>query len=263
VVFWSSGIIKESFALAGLYLTAGVWLKGMIREKTHFWEYLAAVAGLWVVWNLKYYWAAVFLPVAAISIVTQTYRTRVNPITGLVIWPLLVVIIAVAVQFIHPNFYPGNFLNVLVNNHNAFIPLSDPKNLIHYYNLHPSWISVTINSPWALFSGLFRPLPGEAHGILAWIPAIENAVILILVVASLSIHRMQTSPYKGIVVSVLVYSFVLCVFLSLSTPNFGSLARYKVGFMPFFIFVISYGNPLLHWLTGRLTKEFPQVGAHS
>jgi hypothetical protein len=38
---------------------------------------------------------------------------------------------------------------------------------------------------------------------------------------------------------------LLAIFLALSTPNFGTLSRYKIGFFPFLVFLTLYKNPLL------------------
>jgi hypothetical protein len=255
VVFWSSGIIKESLALAGLYVLANLWLKCMMKEKIVLWEWMTSLLGLWILWNLKYYWAAIFVPVAIVSLVIRSSGTRLISTWKYPAWICLIVAAGVGIQFIHPNFYPGYFLIVLVDNHNAFIPISNPDNLIHYYNLTPVWTSILLNTPLALFSGFFRPLPGEVHGIMAWVPALENVLVLILFLSSLNLGKIFSSPHRLMTFSVLTYSFILCIFLAISTPNFGSLARYKVGFIPFFIFLISYGNPVVGWVIRKFNGK--------
>jgi hypothetical protein len=51
------------------------------------------------------------------------------------------------------------------------------------------------------------------------------------------------------------YCIVLCVFLALSTPNLGTLSRYRVGFLPFLIFLLAYRNPLIDFVGGKLTRK--------
>jgi hypothetical protein len=51
-----------------------------------------------------------------------------------------------------------------------------------------------------------------------------------------------------LVFSVIVYVSLLCIFLSLSTPNFGTLSRYRVGFISFFFLLVAGRHPLLNKL---------------
>jgi len=53
---------------------------------------------------------------------------------------------------------------------------------------------------------------------------------------------------------------VLAVFLALSTPNFGTLSRYRVGFIPFFVFLTACGNVLLERLQRRMPVSVFDAG---
>jgi len=112
-----------------------------------------------------------------------------------------------------------------------------------------------MNSPWALISGLFRPFVWEADNALKLIASLENLVVLILCVSSAPRARsFFQAPNKLSTLSVVVFSVLLCIFLALSTPNFGSLARYKVGFLPFFVFLLAYRNPAFDYLRTFTSK---------
>jgi hypothetical protein len=43
----------------------------------------------------------------------------------------------------------------------------------------------------------------------------------------------------------LFYVVFLCVFLALSTPNFGTLSRYRIGFTPFLWLLLLGGSGIL------------------
>jgi hypothetical protein len=250
VVFWSSGLIKESLAIACLFFLCSLFLKNWRTEKLIFFEWVFMVITLWLLWNLKYYYLAVFLPIALTSLV---FKNFVLPILAtkklfirLMFWLLMLVVPVVAISFVRPNFYPERFLHVIVSNNQAFTERSDPKDAIHYFDLQPNPLSVLKNSPWALFSGLFRPFIWESHTVFQVIVAVENSVIFLLTLTSL--FRLRSgikSSYWLLVFSIVTYAIVLCIFLALSTPNFGTLARYKVGFMPLFLLVILIDNPIL------------------
>lgn len=253
VVFWSAGLVKETLALAGIYFIAATFLYIMKTNRVSGWQLILTGLSLWISWNLKYYWTAVLMAVVITSLIIHFLRVKIaslnkHPILG---WLVLFLILSLAVSVLHPNFYPDRFLQVLVSNHQDYLKISRPDNLIHYYNLQASWWSVAINTPWALISGIFRPWLGEAGGLTGWAAAIENLVLLILVLALAFKKQWQTTS-KMLLFSVLVYIFLLAVFLALSTPNLGTLSRYRVGFLPFLVFIITYRNPLLGYLTRRL-----------
>jgi hypothetical protein len=55
---------------------------------------------------------------------------------------------------------------------------------------------------------------------------------------------------------ILIYCFVLCILLAISTPNFGTLSRYRIGFLPFFVFVLTYRNQVIEYLKESFLSSF-------
>lgn len=253
VVFWSAGLVKETLALAGIYCMAAAFLKLIKTNRISGWQLILALLALWISWKLKYYWTAVLMAVVITSLIIHFLRVRSStlnkhPIMG---WIVLFLILSLAVSVLHPNFYPDRFLDVLVSNHQDYLRISRPDNLIHYQNLQASWWSVAINAPWALVSGIFRPWVGEASGLTGWAAALENLLLLVLVLG-LVFRKQWTTESRMLLFSGLVYIVLLAVFLALSTPNLGTLSRYRVGFLPFLVFILLHRNPLLGYLTRRL-----------
>jgi len=252
-VFWSSGLVKETLALAGIYFMAGLFLKYIHQQQIKWMEWLLALYGFWIAWNLKYYWtalfAAVMLAYVIVFFLSKKYSNiqKHEAIGGLIMFILL----CGGASFLHPNFHLNRFLEVLISNHDDFVKISDEHGLIHFYQLHASWSSVMLNAPWALLSGLFRPFIWEASGLTSLLAAMENGVITMLLLSALSGIRSK-SPHRLLLFSALLYIALLCIFLALSTPNLGTLSRYRVGFLPFLIFIISYRNPLLTYLSNRV-----------
>jgi len=255
VVFWSSGLEKESMALCGIYFLANGFLTLMSSAKPakSFWWFIIPVC--YVVWGLKYYWAVIFFVSIFSALIIRVLVSKFPLVKNywMAAWVISFFGIGVLLSFMHPNFYLSGFLEVIISNYNDFAVISDPKNLIHYFQLDQTWTSVIINSPWALLSGLFRPVIGEGQGLLGWLASIENFFILILFVgALLNLRRALTSTHQIILMAALSYCIVLCVFLALSTPNFGTLSRYRVGFLPFFVFMIAYRNPIVEWISDKI-----------
>lgn len=255
IIFWSSGLVKETLALSAIYFVSGLFLKFIFKERVTAYEWMLAFYGFWVAWNLKYYWTALFGAVlfTYLLIYLLSVRMALFQKHRVVAWVIIFVSLCGGVSLLHPNFHLNRFLEVLITNHNDFIRISDDDGLIHFYNLHSSWGSVILNAPWALFSGLLRPFVWEASGMMAMFASMENLLITILLLTSLT--RMSTfvaGQHRLLLLSVCIYIALLCIFLALSTPNLGTLSRYRIGFLPFLIFIITYRNPLLVFLTGKI-----------
>jgi hypothetical protein len=254
VVFWSSGIIKESMGLASLFLVSGVLLCILGRQRIRRREWVAGGLALWIGWTLKYYWFGVLLPVA-ITTIAINYLRRWRPSTRrfeLLLWCALFVVFLAIATGIHPNFYPHRFIEVIVQNNKEFMVLSVPDNVVNYYNLEATAVSVLTNVPHAFIAGLFRPFIWEGRNLLAVVAGFENLMLLIVVVcATVTLPRLLTSEHRLICFGVLTYILILAIFLALSTPNLGTLSRYKVGFLPFLVFISIYQNAILGRLFGR------------
>ena len=257
VVFWNSGIEKETLMLASVYFLSGFSLQVLFDEKTSWLNIIITLVASIILWLLKYYIAALFF-VSIITMIVTHYLSGKNLLikkhltfTFIFVYTLVVV----PTSFLHPNFYLSRFFEAIVINHDLLIPFSQSENLIHYHQLKPTLTSVLINSPLALLSGIFRPFLGEGQGTLGLIASIENFFIFVLFVSFLwSLKKHLHSPIKVVSLAVISYCIVLCIFLALSTPNLGTLSRYRVAFLPFLIFIFAYRNPLIELVNRKLSK---------
>jgi hypothetical protein len=208
------------------------------------------VVDVWLLWNLKYYYLGVLLPIVITGTTIHRWlmpRYELKPITVAVSSLLFFVVPLAIVLITHPNFYPQRLLGVIVENHDAIVSFSSHEDIIHYQSLSPTIISVVRNAPMAIFSCLFRPFLWEASTPFQFIVALENSGILVLFFAwlfGIFKHR-KNYLLNGIALQIVIYSCFLALFLALSTPNFGTLSRYRVGFLPFLMSVICTSNPLL------------------
>lgn len=244
-LFWSSGVIKESMSIGALMVLAGSYIMVFAKDKVKWWEGILAIVAVWILWSLKYYWIALFLPSVLATLIATKLVSRFvknyNRISESIIWAILFCFIVLLASNIHPNFYLSRFLLVIVDNYNAYSLASENDPAVHFSNLQASWTSIVANSPWALFSGLYRPFIFESSTIFQFFISIENTLLMLLSLYNLKfISSAWKSPYRLLVISTLVYIVLLAIFLTLSTPNFGTLSRYKVGFTPFLFFLVLY-----------------------
>jgi hypothetical protein len=258
VVFWSSGVIKESLGFASLLVIAGIFVKIVRDEKPRWWEYVVAGVAVWLLWNLKYYWISVLLPVMGTSAIVHILNKRdvFSLHQSLGLWLVIFVILCGGASLLHPNFHLARLFNVIVENNAAFSLTSGGHDLIQYDSLEPHLSSILKNAPLALMSGLFRPFPWEVDNVLKAEISLENFVLLFLVVTALpQLKNFFKAPNWVLTLSVVIYVIVLDTFLALSTPNLGTLSRYKVGLLPFLFFIAAYRNPVLDHVIRTMNKK--------
>jgi hypothetical protein len=92
---------------------------------------------------------------------------------------------------------------------------------------------------------------GDWGSFLQNLVILENLTITILIIGRIRSLRnadlLLPDWFPG-----LVYVLILAGLLTLSTPNFGTLVRYKVSFIPVFMFLILYKNTWWNKLTAQL-----------
>lgn len=241
-LFWSSGIIKESLAVGALCFISGIYIHLMKKEKLRWTQWVLIVVATIFLWNLKYYWAAIFFSCMVSGwltlVVVNARFSRLKPF-DLITYAVMLVVIILLTSTLHPNFYLNRILNVIVENNLAYNTFGLQSPFIHYQNLNAGWGSIILNSPWALFSCLFRPFIFEATSIFQFFVSIENALLIILLVMNVKyLGEAYRSEHRILIISAVTYIVLLAIFLALSTPNFGTLSRYRVGFLPVFFFLL-------------------------
>lgn len=258
VVFWSSGLLKESLALPALYFLAALFLKIWFDEKPSFGSYILATLSLWVLWQLKYYYVAIFLPVACTTLLYKFLigeRFAQSPSKEFLIWMGMLVLPMIAISFLHPNFHADRLLHVIVLNNEVYNQLSDPEDVVRFHQLQAHPLSLLKNAPLALFAGLFRPLCWEASAIVQILPSLENTIVLALFLAScFRLKRYGSASHRVLLLGVMVYVVLLCILITFSAPNFGTLSRYRIGYSSFFVLIILCGNPLMQYLERSIRR---------
>ena len=254
IVFWGSGIIKESLAIAGLFGISACFISWYCGRAYKVSIMLIGLICFWVLWNLKYYWVAVWLAVMMPLVLIGLLKERFSFVSRYpkLIWFLFMLLAGAGISLIHPNFYFDQLLTVIVENNEAYLKLSNSENIIHFHELTPTLSSMLINSPWALLSGIFRPFIFEAGNALQAGAAIENFILLALLIMSMVKLPKLISQITELHLAFIAFIILLSVFLALSTPNLGSLSRFRVGFTPVLWFALLATSGILKTIRLRL-----------
>ena len=240
IVFWGSGIIKESILLGLICLSVAIVLKNDFKNWQGFVQLLFLLFVFYILWQLKYYYLAVLLPILAAYFISGTLFTYLSLKKRVLIFAGIFIFILIISTWLHPNLSADNFALAIIKNHDITVR-SNPSSLyIHFYQLSPHLNNILINIPLAFFSGLYRNFIWEGRSIFQFLTGLENFFILLLSLYNivLIVKRKLTISQPLMLLTTGIYIFLLSTLLALSSPNFGSLSRYKVGYLPFFIFLI-------------------------
>lgn len=225
VVFWSSGVLKESLSLLFQYALLLLVIEFITNRKIIYVFYFMLTA--YLLYRLKFYVAAVYLPFLISYVVAEIVSKKKE----LVFMFSFLCFVFVA-TIINPHLSISTVLNQLFLNMERTIANSETDKFI-VLPFDGSIVSFFKSIPLAL-SSLIRPFLWEAKGTLLFCFSLLKLDLLIGFVLAL-IWGMRLNYEAKLI---LFYSVIMIVLLAIASPNFGTLSRYSVSYLPFFMLVI-------------------------
>ena len=243
IVFWSSGLLKESVVFVCMTYLLGMYFSYVRKSRLNKIHFLLGALALFVLIVIKYYIAAVFLPLIGYLVLYHIMIDRLSVRWS--IWQYSIVIFIVMLvpsllflNWLSPNLTYEHLWRVVSENHAIFLKLK-PKDSIHSLVWFDNRLDVVINVFHYLISGIYRPFIWENLSFPSLIAGLENLGLLgITIYALIRIKRVEVTAE---LLAVVIYVVILGLFLSYSAPTFGTLARYKVYYMPFFLLLVLSG----------------------
>lgn len=248
VVFWSSGITKEAMVLG-----SGAWLMAVFLElnyqkptaiSTPRWGHLVALAVLMLVhFKMRYFFAMPLLgALAGLSLVHLLQHmglARRRQVQALVMAGVLAVGAWVATE-VSGAFRVNKFTNQVMRIYYHQLAASAGRPHFEYPRLQPTLESIVSHMPEAAANALTRPWLGESTNPVYVGAGLENALVLaLLAVALLAGIRGKWGrlPF-GLVLVLIIHCAALAILLGLSTPNLGTLHRYRSGLLPYLLLLL-------------------------
>ncbi len=212
VVFWSSGISKESLAMACL-----LGLAAFSFQKLR-WKDLPLVMLLVVIlWTFRYFYAIIFIPfLITFSLMERDVKNKwVVASAG--------VLILLTATFLHPNLHLSRIGAVMIAHYHQIAGVSSQENLIPLGEMS-TLADMVSSAPKALLHGLTRPWVWEGGSLLKTLAGLETFILMIL--AAFGVRHFRSWTGKDLML--FAYVMLLLTFLAISVPNIGSLVRYRV-----------------------------------
>ncbi|MGB0367760.1 MAG: hypothetical protein ACPGD8_00035 [Flavobacteriales bacterium] len=247
VTFWGSGIMKDNYTFAAAcWMTSSVyWL--LLRRKDVLKNVLFLIVSAYIMISMKPYIFVALLPGCFVWVVFNRIQQVKNYMLRLLMAPIIVMvgIVVAAGIFSQAATGLGDYGSVDTIVDRAVATQEDLKrdaykgNSFDIGTIDGSPIGMLRLAPAAIFAGMFRPTLIDVRNPVMLISAIENTFLLIFLIYML--FRVGLWAFFKYILSkpMILFSFVFAFFFSfavgLTTSNFGSLVRYKIPALPFFL----------------------------
>lgn len=246
VFLWGSGILKDTFTLCAIGMYTHAFYYGVIKSKLILKNFFVMFISAYVIVLVKPYIFIALLPGSMIWLVSDKISYIKGKFLRFSIAPIFL-FITIGGAYLLIN-YMGDSLGKFSSDQlleRAVITQRDLKyefykgNSFDIGEFDSSIESILAVSPNALIAGLFRPYIWESNKVLMLFSALENLYFLIFTIVLLiktKVFGIFRFFFKH---HLLTFSLFFSLFFSfsvgLSTSNFGSLVRYKIPAIPFYL----------------------------
>jgi len=255
VVFWSSGLLKDAVLMGSM-----CWVVTFVLQLSHkqpktilIWALLPLQLYLFI--RIKIFFATMLLGLLACYVLIrwlsgsikmlQTIKGQLLFLTG-----LLAVATALIWQF-NGGLFDIDFLKRnLIYTYNGLLQMSQNGPHLVYPNIEPTFQSILFYAPEAFLNAIYRPFIGESLEPLFILMGLENLLLLIVtgvaIVAAFSKVWLQKIQLWHIVL--LLFIVAAAIVIGISTPNFGTLSRYRIIFLPLLVYLLLQNRIAQRWL---------------
>ncbi len=255
VVFWGSGILKDTLTFSALCWMIWAFINLSITRSKRIFSVIVIAFGILTIFVIKKYILLVFLP----ALIVWYYRLNVLRIKNRLIRrlssPVMLALVVlstynavVTVGRDDPRYSVDNLTNtVYVTAHD--IRYWTGKGAGSGYELGSipeTWQEMVMLLPAAVNVSLFRPYLWEVSNPLMLMLGIESVIFLIVVIYLILKIRIKLIRYfinDPFLIFALVFTLGFGFAVGISTWNFGTLVRYKLPLMPIFGAMLT----ILYW----------------
>lgn len=249
VLFWSSGINKDTICITSLAILTKCLFDITRGSKKLIRNIVLAAVALFLIYQIKSYIILSYMPLFLFFlIISKINQTRIT-------------IVRYALKLSIPLLFIGIISYVAINSEDLLKEYSSEKILENIAGKQSSFNAQNIDETGSFFSlgqfdgsisGLlkmaprvimatfFRPFIWESKNLIMLLSSLEAMALLIFTLSLFfkagGFVVFFTSLFKRtIVLYCITFALLFAVFVGISTTNFGSLVRYKIPCIPFFV----------------------------
>ncbi|MDZ7647537.1 MAG: hypothetical protein U5K54_10385 [Cytophagales bacterium] len=246
VIFWGSGILKDTVTLAFVGISTYCVSRLIIDGKISTLNVLLLIVSFYVIFSVKKY-ILISLVAGIIVWVASNYLFRIRSIVSRLLLIPTITVLCIVLSYIIINNIMGDDSRYSLDRiaKTSMITAHD----IRYGwgaragdgsgytlgKLDGTWQSMITLAPAALNVSLFRPYFWEVKNPLMALSSLEALLTLCFTVYVLFTVRANIFKYiKAEIIFCLVFVIIFAVGVGVSTFNFGTLSRYKIPLLPFY-----------------------------
>ncbi len=265
VVFWGSGILKDSITLSAtcMYVYGFYWFVVKKRYRLSYGLYI--FLGSFFLLNIKPYILFALLPGSAVWYIALKVKNIKNGFIRIMAAPTIVAVGVIGtytlMEKLGDKLGKYSIENVFYTAQEAQKDLKRVEyqgNSFDIGNYEATPIGLLSVSHKAIFAAIFRPTLLDVRNVVMFVSALENTFMLLFCIYLL----IKLKIYKFFLLirshPLITFSFIFSMFFALSVgvsiSNFGTLVRLKIPCIPFFVASLVIIN---HMLSKQ--EEFPEA----
>jgi hypothetical protein len=245
VCFYSSGIFKDTIGYSALGWAIYLLYNLLIYNGKSAWKYIAFGFWLYILYVVRaYIFYSLTLALLYMLFIKTVNYPKFKRYKLLWVVGFLVIIVSIFFQFyaVIEEELASTFIKEILSNKNLYESIGGGSNFTLISGESITLFDLIRVFPLAIFTTLFRPFLWESASALMLFSSLENTIVLVLFVFALFksgfknfIYNLRTSPLDAFL---LMYVIVFSGLVSIYTPNFGSLIRYRISAMPMLVLII-------------------------
>ncbi len=246
VVFWGSGILKDTFTLmaAGWFVYGfyHLFIKKNVRAK----YIIIIIMSSFIMVSIKPYIFVALLPGSLIWASFEKIKKIKNLFIRIAFGPTIILAFLFIARFVLAGLsdkledygtMDGIIEKAIVTQDDLTRAHSYGENYFDIGHLDGTIVNFISNAPQAMFAAMFRPFVWEGDSPLIYIAGIENMALILFCFWVL----LRVGPIKFIritgrspsVIFTLLFALIFAFAVGVTTANFGALVRLKIPMLPF------------------------------
>ena len=249
VLIWDSGIFKDTITFTALMWLFMCGYYVFIKKRNILKNTLGLLVSIGIIYFIKLYILAAFIPFFIIYIINSNKDKIKNKAIRFFSTPFIVVFGIVSVLLFFQNAgdlfgrYSVDQVLETATMTSSYIQENAAGSAYTFIVDFSSPLGILIAIPQGINISLFRPYPWEYLNPFIFFASMESMLFLYFTLYLLfkkgfarSMSIIWNSP---LIHFCILFSFTFAFMVGLSSANFGSLVRYKIPFMPFYLLFLS------------------------
>ncbi|MCP9749918.1 hypothetical protein EGI32_02905 [Ferruginibacter sp. HRS2-29] len=247
VIFWCSTILKDTICITCIGMILFSFFEVIYWDKKVREHLFRLVFFSFILFLTKPYIAVVLIPCCFILFMLNYKEHITNPLAKKLFIPFLLVLLwgglylsSSALETVLGDFTFTSMTESIERKQKSFelIAKNDGGSFFEIGEIVPTPMGLLSLAPKIINAVFFRPYLWESSNAIMLFSALESLALLMLFIYTLLrakfIYFFTILFTNNVVIFCFIFSVIFAFFVGISTPNFGSLVRYKIPCTPFF-----------------------------